>query len=429
MQDLTNIEYEKCLLGSMLLEDVDIDSIVMKVDRVFFSVPQNRTVYDQVLNLKRQGIPANLFEVSKACPDVSKSYIASLTDTVATSANWEFYAEELKKLYTSRELKNYLNETHENINPDNINEVYNGLDKKLFDLRTVKGTRSKQVSDLCLDILNSVEHAYKNKIQLLGIDTGWNCVNDICEGLQLGELTIIGARPSIGKTAFSLQLATNICKQNIGCCIFSLEMSAQSLMYRMTSAESGFSIRQLKYGQCLYSMGSIAKLNNALERIHEFPLTIYDDDIKDEEVLISAIKQEHKSKGTKVFFIDHLGLLPSTSKNKKRHEQLDEMTHKFQKLAQQLGISIICLCQLRRDSEGKVPTLSDLRDSGAIEQNADVCMFLHRERSTGTEEEIDTQVIFIKNRNGNCGTAKLKFIPKSTKFIEEKTYEDSRNYA
>lgn len=427
MLNLTNIEYEKCLLGAMLLEDMDIDSIVLKVDGCFFSEPRNKLLFEKIIDLKRQGVPANIVELSKCCPNMDKASIAELTDKVSSSANWEFYANELKKLYTTRELKTSLKVAQEEVSPDTISETFNSIDKKLFDLRSIKATQSKKISDLCVNLLNNVEDAYKNKIQLLGIDTGWECVNDISEGLQLGELTILGARPSIGKTAFALQLASNICKKNIRCCIFSLEMSADSLCTRMASAESGISIRQIRYGQCLYSKSSLFKLQNALDTIYKMPLDIYDEDVKDEEVLISAIKQEHKTKGTKVFFVDHLGLLPSTSKNKKRFEQLDEMTHKFQKLAQQLHISIICLCQLRRDSEGKVPTLSDLRDSGAIEQNADVCMFLHRDRSTGIEEEIKTQLIFIKNRNGNCGTANLLFVPKFTKFIEEKKNEERYN--
>lgn len=424
MLNLTNTEYEKCLLGSMLIEDMDIDTIVLKVDVCFFSEPQNKTLFESIIDLKRQGIPTNIIELSKHCPNISKGYIASLTDTVSSAANWEFYANELKKLYTTRELKQSLKIAEEEVSPETITETFNSIDKKLFDLRSIKATQSKKISDLCYSLLNSVEDAFKNKIKLLGVDTGWECVNDISEGLQLGELTILGARPSIGKTAFALQLAANICKQNIRCCIFSLEMSAESLCTRMASAESGVSIRQIRYGQCLYSPAMAKRLQDGLEVIYKMPLDIYDEDVKDEEVLISAIKQEHKTKGTKVFFVDHLGLLPSTSKNKKRFEQLDEMTHKFQKLAQQLHISIICLCQLRRDSEGKVPTLSDLRDSGAIEQNADVCMFLHRDRSTGIEEEIKTQLIFIKNRNGNCGTANLLFVPKFTKFIEERKNEN-----
>lgn len=429
MLNLTNLEYEKCLLGAMLLDDMDIDSIVLKADECFFSDAKNKILFEKIIDLKRQNIPVNIVELSKVCPNIDKVYIAELTDKVSSSANWEFYANELKKLYTTRELKASLKLAQEEVSPDTINETFNSIDKKLFDLRSVKATQSKKISDLCINLLNNVEEAYKNKIQLLGIDTGWDCVNDISEGLQLGELTILGARPSIGKTAFALQLAANICKKNVRCCIFSLEMSAESLCTRMASAESGVSIRQIRYGQCLYSKSSLHKLQRALDTIYEMPLDIYDEDVKDEEVLISAIKQEYKTKGTKVFFIDHLGLLPSTSKNKKRFEQLDEMTHKFQKLAQQLHISIICLCQLRRDSEGKVPTLSDLRDSGAIEQNADVCMFLHRDRSTGIEEEIKTQLIFIKNRNGNCGTANLLFVPKFTKFIEERKNEERFNNA
>lgn len=427
MLNLTNIEYEKCLLGAMLLDDMDIDSIVLKVDGCFFADPRNKLLFEKIIDLKRQGIPANIVELSKCCPNIDKVYIAELTDKVSSSANWEYYANELKKLYTTRELKTSLKIAQEEVSPETISETFNSIDKKLFDLRSIKATQSKKISDLCMSLLNNVEDAYNNKIQLLGIDTGWDCVNDISEGLQLGELTILGARPSIGKTAFALQLASNICKKNIRCCIFSLEMSADSLCTRMASAESGISIRQIRYGQCLYSKSSIVKLQSALDTIYKMPLDIYDEDVKDEEVLISAIKQEHKTKGTKVFFVDHLGLLPSTSKNKKRFEQLDEMTHKFQKLAQQLNISIICLCQLRRDSEGKVPTLSDLRDSGAIEQNADVCMFLHRDRSTGIEEEIKTQLIFIKNRNGSCGTANLLFVPKFTKFIEERKNEERYN--
>ena len=143
-----------------------------------------------------------------------------------------------------------------------------------------------------------------------------------------------------------------------------------------------------------------------------------DEGLRNENDLFSRIRYMAKMNGVKVFFIDHLGLVKHSNRMMKRVEQLDDITQQLLHLAQELDIAIIPLCQLRRDAEGKEPSLNDLKDSGAIEQNADVCIFLHHERSRGEEEFLEAKVIVSKNRDGACGFAEMNFYPKLTKFVE-----------
>ena len=189
-------------------------------------------------------------------------------------------------------------------------------------------------------------------------------------------------------------------------------------MKRLTSLKSGLTIGSISHGTCVRSQNQLVKLQVAVSKIYEMPLYIHDESLRNEKDLLSRIRYMAKINGVKVFFVDHIGLVKHSMPSMKRVEQLDDITQQLLHLAQELNIAIILLCQLRRDAEGKEPALNDLRDSGSIEQNADVCIFLHHERSKGEEEFLEAKVIVAKNRDGACGSSNMNFYPKLTKFVE-----------
>lgn len=424
-KELYNIEYEKTILGIMLTDNSLIDLISSQIKADMFYVELNQklftTIVDQYAKKKCVTIVSltNVFDLNNA------SYISELTSYITTTYNYEFYCTEIKNYYLTRKLRLTLCEKVETLSPDTIIDTIHDLDSTLTDSMKYDTGKPSDVKDLIMDITNDIDEAFRNNIELLGYSTGWRNLDDIIDGVQTGKLIVIGARPSVGKTAFSNQLISNLCKKNIPCCIFSLEMTAKMLMTRMIAAESNLSIYSILHGDCARFQDGLRKLNIGLSKIYEYPLTIFDNGLKNEKELYSRIRVEAKTKGTKVFLVDHIGLVKYSNPMTKRVEALDDITQKLLHLAQELNVTIIILSQLKRDAEGKRPTLADLRDSGSIEQNADIAMFIHRDRASSAQDsQIPTEIIVIKNRDGSCGTANMLFFPKSTKFTEEVNYND-----
>lgn len=412
-----NTEYEKCLLAIMLTDNSLIDIISGKLTSEQFYDLRNGAIFNAICTTFAEDKCSNILNVSEKFSKDYSVYISSLTDLVSTSVNWEFYVNEIKNFWLARKLKADLQEKAGSLNKDSVIDCIHSLDSSLNSYMKFDNGHPSDMRSLCQELTEDITKNFKNPSKYLGIDTGWENLNDIIDGLQYEKLVIIGARPSVGKTAFAIQMAANIASQNIPVCFFSLEMRAKVLFTRMVSQDCAIPISFIQHGTVTQSRSSLQRLNNSMTKIFGYPMRIYDDGIKSEKELLSRIRVEAKQNNTKIFFVDHLGLVRHSDRNMKRVEQLDEITDMLARTAKELGVTIVCLSQLRRDAEGKEPNLADLRDSGAIEQNADICMFLHRNRATGGETSIPSKVIVIKHRDGACGTANMLFIPNSTKFV------------
>ena len=416
--ELFNYDYEKCLLAALIQDNTVGEIAIGQIQQEWFYDPTNVKLYKEICKELSEKKFCSIQSLATALPSLT-SYILEVSGATFSSSNWEFYAGELKRLYTTRSLKVFLKDSESNLNPQTVDDIVGNLDSFINDCLSSGGEETFDIKNLVGKFLAEVEENSKKDGRWLGVSTGWDNLSDIIDGIEYGKLMIIGARPSIGKSAFALQLASNLCKEKTPCAYFSLEMSAVSLMTRLVAVESGLPIYHIKHAS-QSNRQFYDKLNIALSKIYEFDLSIDDRRLRNEKELYSKIRYLAKTNGTKVFFVDHIGLVPYSNPMMKRVEQLDDITRSLLSLAQELGVTIICLCQLKRDSEGKRPTLADLRDSGAIEQNSDICLFLHRERATGSEIEIPTEVMVIKNRDGACGTADMLFIPQQTKFKEVK---------
>lgn len=422
MNNYNNKEYEKALLGCMLLDNSIIDDVIAKIKTEMFYFPFCQVVFNAITNLSNTNGVINLVTILAIVGQNKTAEVAELTNIVPSSSQWEFYAENIFRMYLARKFQKELIEKAEKVTPENVEQSVHDLDGSLCGYMSESSKEASNTNSMINNFIDRQKELMERAAQpYLGIHTGWDNLSAILDGLQLGELMMLGARPSIGKTAFALQMAINLCDQKIPTCMFSLEMGEKAIMDRMMAMISGIPIAKIRSGYVMKYSAMAGKVNCALEKLYTYQFNVYYN-LRNVDEIISAIKLQAKRFGTKVFFVDHLTLIHCPGSTENRNTQLDHITQKFHALCQELNIAIICLCQLRRDSEGKRPSLADLRDSGTIEQNTDTCVFLHRDRKTSeTQTEIKTEVLVAKNRNGDCGMAKMVFIPSLTKFIEDLT--------
>lgn len=416
-KDFFNEEYEKALLGCMLLDNTVIEQVQGMLTADAFYTPKGRFLFKAISDDYEENGIANILSLNTRAPKFGAAEIAELTD-IGSAANWEFYADKIRQYHIARQLRETLLKNAAEITADNSIDKLQDLDSTLTSYMSYSSGRST-AKDLMPQLVDMMQRNLSNTNMYLGYDTGWESLSEILDGIQTGKLYTIGARPSVGKTALAVQLAANLCKGKVPVAMFSLEMSALSIATRLASLESGIPVSKIQHGWAVRSQANMMRLNNAMDTIYDFDLSIFDSDISDEKELASRIRVEAKA-GCKVFILDHLGLLPCSNQSVKRHEQVGIITKKLHHLAQELDIAVVVLCQVNRAAEGKQPTLAELKDSGTIEENSDVVMFIHRERATGGELEIPTDISVVKNRDGKCGVAKMSFAPALTKFTEIK---------
>jgi replicative DNA helicase len=298
-------------------------------------------------------------------------------------------------------------------------------EKLIFDVSDSSAVTGKyrSSSQIVNETVNTIEALFHAGGSYTGVPSGFADLDDHTSGFQNSEFIVIGARPSVGKTAFALTIASYMAvRKKVPVGFFTLEMSGKSLMQRLFAAEAKIDSKKLRSGMLTNS--DFGKITEAAGRLYEAPLFIEDTPNIKLLDLRSQARRMKKNEGIRVIFIDYIGLIESESKgNVPRHEQVAEISRSLKSLARELDIPIICLSQVGRQSEGKEPTLADLRESGSIEQDADVVMFIHKHRDHDKDISqqdsraiIETDIILAKQRNGPVGTIKLGFVPRYTKF-------------
>ena len=273
------------------------------------------------------------------------------------------------------------------------------------------------------DTISAIEQLYHRKESCTGISTGFTDLDNMISGFQNSEFIIIGAQPSIGKTAFALTIAANMAINNkIPVGFFTLEMSGTTLLNRLIASESRISSINLRSG--LLKPTDFDKFTEASGRIYEAPLYIDDTPNMKLSDLITQARIMKTKEGIEIIFIDYISLIETESECKiSRYEQLSEISRSLKSLTRELNIPIVCLSHLGRQSKNKPPTLANLRKLGSIDQDADVVLFLHRDSFAGSSDEqsrnplnIPTELIIAKQRNGPLGTIPILFLPKYTRF-------------
>lgn len=404
-KELFNAEYEKIILGMMLLDNSIIDVIKGRLTSDCFYTSEARFVFLKIVEQWDKDKCVNILSLHSVISNFDPSWIVSLTD-IGSTANWEFYVNKIKQFYLTRTFKTELGQTLNKLNPDSVNDSISGLQSKLATFMQF-GNSGVDVKNLCLEVPLEIESASKSNKKYIGYETGFEELDDILDGFQNGSMYVIGARTSIGKTAFVLTLLRKLCQHGASPCIFSLEMSAKSCFYRMLSSETNLPMWQLKKGTCFKYQSGISKLKSGLAKLYDYNINIIDCAQSDES-LVSQIRYEATVKGKDVFVVDHLGLVQISKPSAQHYLDVGQITAKLHALSKELNIVIILLCQMNREAEGKKPNISLIRESGNIEQDADVIMFLYRERDL-EEDNVPTQVIIEKNRDGKIGYANFIF--------------------
>ncbi|WP_020612321.1 replicative DNA helicase [Sediminispirochaeta bajacaliforniensis] len=425
-----NSEAEAATLGAMLLDPEAVGIVLRHLRPEDFYSGYNRNIYSAILSLFNKGQEVDLITLTDELRAKGKleasggaAYATTLTSVVPTSANVEYYAKIVKDSSIRRSLLKIAAELTSQSHDESIDsrELIEEAERKIFDITDNQQTGSyRGANEIINETIAAIEKLYHTKNSYTGIPSGFPDLDNMTSGFQRAEFIVIGARPSVGKTAFALSMAANMSiKKSVPIGFFTLEMSAQALMQRLVSSEARINSRNLRTG--FLKPSDFYNLTEAAGRIYEAPLFIDDTpNIKLLDLRAQARRMRSKE-GVEALFIDYIGLIePENKGNVPRHEQVAEISRSLKSLARELDIPIISLSQVGRQSEGKAPTLADLRESGSIEQDADVVMFLHRERESGKDGEqqtsVKTELIVAKQRNGPVGTIEIAFIPHYTKF-------------
>ncbi|MBQ9246080.1 replicative DNA helicase [bacterium] len=431
-----SIEAEEAVLGAVLVNPLSIGRIVEFLRPESFYKPSHRIIYEAVLELYRKNEPIDIVTVSEHLRNKEelenaggRAYINDLAINVVTTANIEFYAKIIQEKEIKRALINAGSEivsmSYENEETD---AVLDNAQKLIFNIAAQKETSELvPIQDLVVASYEQIEDRFNNKDDLVGVTTGFYDLDRLTSGLQKSDLIILAARPSMGKTAFALNLAQNVAmKGKKGVAIFSLEMPKQQLVKRMLCAEAEVDTQRITSGNM--QPKDWEKLIDAMTRLSD--AKIYIDDTPgvtsiDIKAKCRRLMMEEKELG--LIVIDYLQLMEGGGNPNDRNQQISMISRSLKGLARELDVPIIALSQLSRQVEqrpDKRPMLSDLRDSGAIEQDADIVMFIYRDEyynKDNVENKGKAEVIIAKHRNGPTGTIELLFQSAITKFKNKAT--------
>jgi len=433
-----NLEAEQATLGAMLLDWSSVSDVItyLRADR-FYS-QQNQIIFDAMMNLFSKGVKGDMLTLIDDLTKSGKleaaggvSYISSLTDVVPTSANVDYYAKIVLDESTRRDLIKISSE----IKADSFDETHDSrgiledAEQKIFKLTDLnQSTQVYAMKDVIPRTIEVIDKRSKNRNELSGIPSGITDLDNLTSGFQNSEMTIIGARPSMGKTALALSMMQHIAiEKQIPCGFFSLEMSSEQIGQRLLSQVARIPSTKLRNG--ILSFADFKKLQDAAGVCFPAPLYIVDTPNMKLLDLRAMARRMCVNQKVKIIFIDYIGLITSENEEAPVYEQQSAISKSLKSLARELKIPLVVLCQVARTAEGEEPNLAQLRGSGSIEQDADMVMFIHGEKKKQKEGEEfdpvqDRKLIIAKQRNGPIGDVDVLFISTYTKF-ENKARENN----
>jgi len=438
-----SIEAEKALLGSIMIRPDVINEVMDVVAAHSFYVEKHRNIWKTMLELFSKGTPIDLLSLSSRLKEKEQleqvggaSFLTELVNAVPSSTNAKHYAEIVEKKHMMRSLIEAAEHIGE-LGFDEASELEDLLDraeKKIFEVTNYSGSsKFVELKDTLVEAWERIDRLHKTKDEMRGVPTGFKELDNKLAGFQKSDLIILAARPSMGKTSLALDIARKTAiNHSIPVGIFSLEMSSQQLVDRMLSAESQVDSWKIRTGHNLSIEEDFSRIRDAMDKLSKAP--IYIDDQPGNNILkMRAIARRLKSeKGLGLIIVDYLQLMvPTQSRNSDNVvQQVTEISRSLKNLARELDVPVIALSQLSRavEQRGGKPRLSDLRDSGSIEQDADVVMFIHREDkyNENSDKKGIAEILIEKHRNGPTGIAELFFDDKKTSFmsIEKSDFGD-----
>lgn len=431
---------EQSVLGAALLDPACVDSIIQKLRPEMFYVRQNRAVYTEILTLVTNSQPIDIVilldrliaDSAFSNQEEAKTYLAELANTVPSISNLQHYVNLVYEKFIQRLLVEQARDIMEQVAEGVDSKVMlESAEQKLYEIRSGRDTSdTQQLKYAILDIMSHLQKlAGPNRKDYLGIPTGYNYLDRKLTGLGRSDLIILAARPGMGKTSFALNIAMNVAKQQIPVAMFSLEMTKDQLAGRILSAEALVDSYLFRSG--VDKESDWEDLTRVSELLGPMPMFLDDTSsitIPEMKSKIRRINRNCINAGKKpvgLVVIDYLQLMSSGKRSENRVQEISEITRNLKMMAKDLNVPVIALSQLSRSTEkGRAdhrPMLSDLRDSGSIEQDADVVMFLYREAYYDDDPDTDlsaAQCIIAKNRHGETASVDMVWDGAHTRFME-----------
>ena len=436
-----NIEAEQAVLGAMLISKEAIAESAQILNPQDFYREAHRIVFEAMLDLSNRNQAVDNLTVIEQLNKTNQlekvggiAFVTALANTVPTAANVVFYAKIVKEKALMRHLINTATAIaamgYEGA--DDADSIMDKAEKMILEIASNRKTGDfTPINQIVIDTFSKIENLYESKGGLTGLSTGFKDLDKLTAGLQPSDLILVAARPSMGKTAFTLNIASHVAlKENKPVAFFSLEMSKEQLMQRMLCAEGLVESQRLRVGDL--DEQDWQKLIAAADKFSKAPLYIDDTPGISIMELRSKARRLQQEKGLSLVLIDYLQLMQGRANKNgdNRQQEISEISRSLKSLARELNVPVIALSQLSRSVESrqiKKPMLSDLRESGSIEQDADIVMFLYRDDyyNEDSEKKNIAEVILAKHRAGSTGTVELLWLGSYTKFVNlEKRFDD-----
>lgn len=423
-----SLEAEQAVLGGILIEPTILPKVIEKLKPESFYRPQHQQLFsimmrmftnaktEDIITVINEAVAMGVFETSA----MAKTYLSGVMESVPSTANIESYCDIIKEKAQIRSLINIANDIIETANEGAVDSqtMLDSAEQKIYDIRQGEVQGLTRIDSVIIDTYTHLQELNGPDAEAhLGTKTGFAQLDAVTTGLNKSDLIILAARPAMGKSALALNIAVNSCKNSMkDVVIFSLEMGKEQLVTRMLSSEALVNNTSLRTGKL--STDDWTKLAAGTESLQRLP--IYMDD--GAGINVPQMKAKlRRMKNLGLVIIDYLQLMSSPNKHSSRVTEVSEITRQLKLMAKELNVPVIALSQLSRSSEkreDKRPMLSDLRESGSIEQDADIILFLHRDAyyNKETADQTVAECIVAKNRHGSTGTVNLAWIGEYTLF-------------
>ncbi|HNT57791.1 MAG TPA: replicative DNA helicase [Syntrophales bacterium] len=427
-----NLDAERSVLGGMLLDNQAIHQVLEILNGEDFYSDGHRKIFQSIVDLSEKNEPADLITLSSLLKDKNQleavggaAGLGDLVDGVPSAANIAYYAKIVKEKSVLRKLitatTGILSKTYESAT--DIDDILDEAEHAIFQISENKIRQTfSPIREIIKDSFRTIERLFEKKSLITGVPTGFEELDRLTSGFQRSELIIIAGRPSMGKTAFALNVAQNAAiEMDLPVAIFSLEMSKEQLAMRLLSAEARVDSQRLRKG--FLGEADWPKLTTAAGTLSEARLFI------DDTASISVLEMKAKARrlkaerGLGLVILDYLQLMKGRDNSPSREQEISEISRSLKSLAKELNVPVVALSQLNRQVEARSdrrPQMADLRESGAIEQDADVILFVYRDelynRSEDNPEKGIAEIIIGKQRNGPTGKVKLAFLKEFTRF-------------
>lgn len=428
-----SLDAEKAVLGSIMVRPTSIYEISDSLNPEAFYAEKHKILYAEMLDLQLHNEPIDLVTVSERLAQKNlldttggRAYLTEIVSLVPTSTNIKYYADIVTKKFIARsviEAADHISELGFQEGSMEIDELLDAAEKKMFAITNAPGGHKfLNIKNVLSETWEELERLHASKDELRGVPTGFRDLDNLLAGFQKSDLIILAARPSVGKTTLALDIARKVAvNQNIPVGIFSLEMSAPQLVQRMLSAQSQVDAWNIRTGKGLRDK-DFELISESLATLSKAPIYI-DDQAGNSIVKMKAVARRLKAEhGLGLIMVDYLQLMTTSKNYDSMVNQVTEISRSLKGLARELNVPVLALSQLSRavEARGGRPRLSDLRDSGSIEQDADVVMFIHREdRYKEKDERTNVAEILVeKHRNGPVGKVDLYFDERKTTFLD-----------